>query len=111
MGPHLHQVTRVLDDGTEEVLLDNTKDQPRRFSPETTWYINDMLKNVVTREIRQGNRHRGPSQGMTGGQQDRLPRLNNLISGLWAILLYRRGTGWAITAGAISSTITRLCPP
>ena len=27
------KVTRVLDDGTEEVLLDNTQNQPGRFSP------------------------------------------------------------------------------
>ena len=43
------KVTRVLDDGTEEVLLDNTQNQPEAvLSEETTWYINDMLKNVVT---------------------------------------------------------------
>ena len=42
------RVTRVLEDGTEEVLLDNTDRTPEAvLSEETTWYINDMLQNVV----------------------------------------------------------------
>ena len=69
------KVTRVLDDGTEEVLLDNTQNQPEAvLSEETTWYINDMLKNVVTGKSA-GHRHRGPDLRYDGGRQDRLHQL------------------------------------
>ena len=43
------QVTRIAEDGTEEVILDNTNREPEAvLSSETTYYINDMLKDVVT---------------------------------------------------------------
>ena len=43
------QVTRIAEDGTEEVILDNTSREPEAvLSSETTYYINDMLKDVVT---------------------------------------------------------------
>ena len=36
-------------DGQEVVLLDNTQDEPEAvISQETAWYVNDMLKKVVT---------------------------------------------------------------
>ena len=43
------KVTRIAEDGTEEVVLDNTSQEPEAvLSSETTYYINDMLKDVVT---------------------------------------------------------------
>ena len=43
------KVTRILDDGTEEVVLDNTGREPEAvLSSKTVYYINDMLKDVVT---------------------------------------------------------------
>ena len=43
------QVTRVAEDGTEEVLLDNTSSEPEAvLSSKTVYYINDMLKDVVS---------------------------------------------------------------
>ena len=60
------KVTRVLDDGTEEVLLDNTQNQPEAvLSEETTWYINDMLKNVVTGKFGGATGTRAQLSGMT----------------------------------------------
>ena len=42
-------MTRIAEDGTEEVILDNTNREPEAvLSSETTYYINDMLKDVVT---------------------------------------------------------------
>ena len=43
------KVTRLLEDGTEEVVLDNTSREPEAvLSSKTAYYINDMLKDVVT---------------------------------------------------------------
>ena len=106
------KVTRVLDDGTEEVLLDNTQNQPEAvLSEETTWYINDMLKNVVTGKFGGATGTGAQLSGMTVAGKTGTTNSNNdkWFVGYTPTIPPR--SGWAITTRSASApAITRLCP-
>ena len=65
------KVTRVLDDGTEEVLLDNTRISRGGSLRGDHLVYQRHAEKCGYREIRRGNRHRGPALRYDGGRQDR----------------------------------------
>lgn len=106
------KVTRVLDDGTEEVLLDNTQNQPEAvLSEETTWYINDMLKNVVTGKFGGATGTGAQLSGMTVAGKTGTTNSNN---DKWFVgyTPYYTAAVWVgyNNPSASAPAITRLCP-
>ena len=61
-----YKVTRTLDNGEEEVLLDNTQNEAEPvLSSKTVWYMNEMLKNVVNGKYGGNTGYEAKISGMT----------------------------------------------